>query len=328
MIEQIQNGKSRVYPIVYREKYGNLSSVNCYLYDNGNSLSLIDAGLKKTNFIEFFNETLRQLQLSITDIDQILLTHHHDDHTGLINEVLSIKDIPVYAHHKALPRIHFDESYLQNKITFFKRIYEEYGCLEIVSERFKTMEQTYDNREQLRIQTTALPLHNGDEIEGMKVMEVPGHSPDSILFYDQSVRWQFSGDLVLKNASTNALIDFDDDMQLLPTVSQYYQSLLDCFKLETDWMFPGHEEPFQQHQDEIQIKFNRIERKEKRVIDAVAKGHRDTLSIAYEIYGKRLEVMANLILSEVIGYLEFAVARGNLFKTMEQGQWKFNVVQK
>nr|WP_106779559.1 MBL fold metallo-hydrolase [Lysinibacillus timonensis] len=323
MFEKYQKGKKRVYPIIYKEQYGNLSSVNCYLYDNGITLTLIDAGLRTDNFLEFFHYNLKQYHLSIQDIDQIFLTHHHDDHIGLVNELLKVKRIAVYAHYLAIPRILFDENYLKNKYNFFLKIYEEYGCLDIASQRFKTMEQTLLNREQLRLQTEVFPLHNGDVLDEMTVMEVLGHSPDSIIFYEPSLKWQFSGDLVLENATTNALIDFNEELQLLPTVSQYQQSLIHCRELETEWMFPGHQNPFQQHELEIGKKLNRIERKEKRIIEAVAKGHQDTLSIAYALYGKKVEIITSLVLSEVIGYLEFAVARGNLSKTKVNSQWKF-----
>lgn len=40
---------------------------------------------------------LSHLGLSIHDIDQIVLTHHHTDHTGLLNRVLDRHPIPVYA---------------------------------------------------------------------------------------------------------------------------------------------------------------------------------------------------------------------------------------
>lgn len=327
MLTQYQKDSKRVYPIIYSQQYGSLSSVNCYLYDNGGSLSLIDAGLNTPRFKEFFYNSLKNYNISIQDIDQILLTHHHEDHVGLVNEVLKVKQIPVYAHYLAIPRVHFDESFLTNKYNFFLKTYKEYGCLDLVTQRFKTMEQTFLNRDRLRIQSEVCALKDRDEVEGLHVIEAPGHSPDSILFYDPTVKWQFSGDLVLKKASTNAIIDFNDDLNLLPTVSQYQQSLFTCREIETEWMFPGHQNPFLQHELEIERKLSRMEKKERRVIDAVANRLQDTVSIAYNLYGKKVDTLTSLVLSEVIGYLEFAVTRGNLSKRMDNGQWVFQVIK-
>ncbi|MFB4162934.1 MBL fold metallo-hydrolase [Alteribacillus sp. JSM 102045] len=48
-------------------------------------------------------KTLRENGFSLLDIDQILLTHHHIDHIGLINRIISEHPIPVYAHTHSIP---------------------------------------------------------------------------------------------------------------------------------------------------------------------------------------------------------------------------------
>ncbi|MFK4997711.1 MBL fold metallo-hydrolase [Bacillus sp. N9] len=50
------------------------------------------------------------------DIDQVVLTHHHPDHIGLL-EWLS-DDIPVYGHPYARPWLERDESFLRDMIDF------------------------------------------------------------------------------------------------------------------------------------------------------------------------------------------------------------------
>lgn len=323
---QYQNGHHTVYPIIFQEQYGSLSSINCFLYDNGSTLTLIDAGLDTPQFNEFFQQQLKQYKLSIQDIDQIFLTHHHDDHTGQVNQILSQKQVQVYAHHLAIPRLLFEEQYLTNKYNFFVKIYGEYGCLDISADRFKKMEKTFLNRENLKLNTEVIPLHHGDIINEMYIIEAPGHSPDSIIFSEQPVRWQFSGDLLLENAPTNALIDFDEKLELLPTVSQYRESLLKLNALEAEWIFPGHEKIFQNHNLEIDNKLKKMDRKEQRIIDAVRNGNNKTVEIARAIYGKKVETQTFFVLSEVIGYLEYAIGRGKLAKEMRDGEWFFQPV--
>ncbi|MEL4024225.1 MBL fold metallo-hydrolase [Lysinibacillus endophyticus] len=325
MLDPIKQNNKSVYPIIFPLKYGAMKSVNCYLYDNGSTLTLIDGGIKTPEFMDFFNESLKHYRLSIEDIDQIFLTHHHDDHIGVVNTILSKKQVPIYAHKKAISRLRFDEVYLQNKIDFFKDLYEEYGCLHLSEKRFEKMNQTLKNRNELKIRGDIYPLQEGDMIEDCKVIEVPGHSPDSVIFYDESVGWQFLGDLVLENISTNALLDFDDNLQLLPTVTQYESSLSKSLPLYTNWVFAGHENIFQHHEKEIENKFERIKKKESRIIEAVGNGYQVTADIAEALYGKRIENLFVFIISEIIGYLEYAISRGKIEKRMINGQWHFSV---
>lgn len=323
MVELFEKGAKKVYPVIFPVQYGQLKSINCYLYDNGDCLSLIDAGIRTPEQKEYFLHVLKEFQLTIQDIDYILLTHHHEDHVGLVNDIIIEKDIPLYAHPLAICRLHFDEEFLNNRIKFFTKLYDDYGCLEIGKPRLEKLQRTILNREQLKIQSGIIPLTEGDHILGLEVFEVPGHSPDSIIFYDKDVKWQFSGDLVLEKASTNAIIDFDEQLNLLPTVAQYEQSLLKCKVLETDWVFSGHQSPFQQHELEFEQKLSRIKRKEQRVIDIVGKGYSTTEEIARKLYGRKIETEISLVLSEVIGYLRYAEDRGNIKKEMKNGEWHF-----
>lgn len=313
----------KVYPVIFPVQYGQLKSINCYLYDNGECLSLIDAGIRTPEQKEYFLHVLKEFKLTIQDIDYILLTHHHEDHVGLVNDILKEKEIPIYAHPLAICRLHFDEEFLSNRITFFTTLYDEYGCLHIGKPRLEKLQQTLFNREQLKIQSDIIPLTEGNRILGLDVVEVPGHSPDSIIFYDKDVEWQFAGDLVLEKSSTNAIIDFDQHLNLLPTVAQYEQSLMKCKTLETDWLFPGHQAPFGQHELEIEQKLSRIKRKEQRVIEIIEKGYSTTKEIGRKMYGRKLETQVSLVLSEVIGYLRYAEDRGNIKKVMKNGEWHF-----
>lgn len=198
MFKQYQEGDKTVYPIFYPANYGQMKSINCFLYDDGETITLIDAGIPIHEYKEFLKETLKQYKFSIQDIDKILLTHHHEDHVGQVNELLKQKQVPVYAHYLALPRLYYDENYLNNKYEFFLKLYKEYGCFEMASQRFEKMNLTKSNRDNLKIKADIIPLHDGEKVSHMQVIEVPGHSPDSIIFYNQSTKWQFSGDLVLK----------------------------------------------------------------------------------------------------------------------------------
>ena len=303
-----------------------MQSLNSYIYDNGNELILIDACINIPECETFFDRQLKEYGIRMDQIDLILLTHHHGDHIGQVNRFLQVKDIPIYAHHASIERLTLDKSYLERRKTFFYNIYKDYGCLKLGEKQLERIKRSAENNKEIKISTPIYPLYNGDEIAGLKVIEVPGHSPDSIIFYDAETKWQFAGDLVLNPGSTNALIDFDEHLELLPTVAQYEQSLKVCREIDTSLIFPGHQPPFEQHEAVIDKKLQRIQDKSERIIEIVKNGAHITTEIAYQMYREKLEKSFSLVMSEVIGYLEYCVSHHKLTKTKQQDEWYFEVV--
>ena len=60
-----------------------LSKTNCYLFSLEQGYLLVDCGYEKDE--ELFIARLKSLSVDIDDIKYLLLTHHHDDHSGLTN---------------------------------------------------------------------------------------------------------------------------------------------------------------------------------------------------------------------------------------------------
>ncbi len=69
------------------------SSGNCTYVGSDNTHILVDAGISKKRI----EEGLNQLQLSLSDISAIFVTHEHVDHISAIRTILKKFDIPIYA---------------------------------------------------------------------------------------------------------------------------------------------------------------------------------------------------------------------------------------
>lgn len=61
-----------------------VGDVHVYLI-KGDTLSLVDAGVKTKRAWEAVQTQLKELGYFPSDIEQIILTHHHPDHIGLID---------------------------------------------------------------------------------------------------------------------------------------------------------------------------------------------------------------------------------------------------
>jgi glyoxylase-like metal-dependent hydrolase (beta-lactamase superfamily II) len=84
---------SEVAPGVHR--VGN-AYVNCYLIEDGNRLTLVDAGLP--GFRPGLDAYLRSRGRKLSDIAAVLLTHAHADHVGMAEGVRADAPAPVLVH--------------------------------------------------------------------------------------------------------------------------------------------------------------------------------------------------------------------------------------
>lgn len=82
-----------VSPGIYRLTHG---VSNFYLVDRGGRLTLVDAGVPR-DWGQFLT-ALRSMGRAISDLDAILLTHAHSDHTGFAERARSTGPVRVWVH--------------------------------------------------------------------------------------------------------------------------------------------------------------------------------------------------------------------------------------
>lgn len=105
------------------------------------------------------------------NIEQIALTHIHEDHSGNANWLWKKKHVPIYVHENSV-----DYAKQNGKYPFYRRMY--WGP-----------RKPFD----------AKPIPKTIETENYKfqVIETPGHSEDSISLYEETNGWLFTGDLYI-----------------------------------------------------------------------------------------------------------------------------------
>lgn len=302
-----------------------LRSFNFYLLHDGKSLALIDAGISSENCWEQLTDTLEANGWSIPDIDRILLTHHHGDHVGLVPRILKERTIPVYAHPTAIPRLKMDTDFLEMRYRFFQRLYKEMGCETAGDARLAKFQETIRNADQLAVKTDILPITEGEIVAGLTVLETPGHSLDSISFLDPARQWLIVGDVLIAHSSTNAIIDPDLEGNRLPSVAQHRASLLKLQEVDADTIFPGHGDLIEEHRDLIQSKISKMDRKAERIKELIRTGVSTANDLAEAYYGETYRKEFSLVISEIIGHLDYLEGEGYIQKTMKQGVWHYQI---
>ena len=325
MDEIIEAGEKTVYPIIFQVNYGSMNSINCYIYRNGNEYTLIDAGIKGEAFEQFFYRKLNDYNIKINQINRIILTHFHEDHTGLVNKLAMDYSIPVYASQMAITRLKCEGGYLQQKLTFYKELYTQYGVTELAAERLAKMENTLHNKEKVMLHPTIFPLEEGQLIGGLHVLEAPGHSPDSIGLLDQERGWLFAGDFLLASGTTNGLIDHDEAGKILNPVMQYTESIEKVRSYSIQHVFAGHEAIFQNLDEVMEKILSKMEYKLQKLVKKISEGHYTAQAIGEAIYGPRFAKHFNFIISDIIGLTLLAQERGMIERHWQDGQWIFQL---
>ncbi|MDY0289874.1 MAG: MBL fold metallo-hydrolase [Sphaerochaeta sp.] len=214
-----------------------LGMVNCYYLQSDQGNILIDTGYAHDKAL--FLARLAKSGIAIDDIAYILLTHHHDDHCGLVTSLLEHN-----------PKIQLIMHPLCSSLTAKGCNTSEYGgawC----SRRMKMLMALYKKFNVKRSST--YPPFSGREqdilldfshgpvlFHGYTIIPTPGHTPDSISLLDGR------GNLFCGDASANFL-HFAGTKYAPPIITdlqEFYETWKKLLDLPIQQIYPGHGKSF------------------------------------------------------------------------------------
>lgn len=308
---------TEVFPVIVPTR-SSLKSFNFYIVKNEDGLSLIDAGVNTTKCWEFFNQALEDHGFTLDDFDQIILTHNHEDHVGLVDRIVAQHDIPVYVPERSIHRLKRDRSFFQMRIEFFAELYKEMGCGEAGERQVEKLKEAvqYHEEKKLHAELTAI---GPDTFSTLTPVETPGHSPDHMIFHSSSEKMIFGGDLLLKHISSNALVEPDRKGNRIRTVLEHERSLERCAALDADVVYAGHGELIRDHRELIEKRLHGIQRKANRILKQIQSGIHTASELAQTMYQDKYEIQFSLVMSEIIGHLDYLEAHGKVEKEKRDG---------
>lgn len=92
--------------------------VNVYLV-KGEKLTLVDVGPLTEEAWQALQTGLDSIGISVEQIEQVVLTHHHVDHCGLLERVRQVSKAQTLAHPLAAPYIELDKEFIDFHDRFF-----------------------------------------------------------------------------------------------------------------------------------------------------------------------------------------------------------------
>ncbi len=256
----------------------NPGSVNTYIIKTPEGLTAIDTGWDSPPSLQSMQAQLGEIGAGLSDINQVILTHCHIDHMGLIVRLKQSHPVKLYLHEKEIDLIKIRFTDGDNFLPMTDKFLQSHG--------FPAAELT-PPEVQLPIPLNLgavrpdVYLHGGETINvgqyNLKVVNTPGHTPGHIALYEPAKKFLFSGDMLLPTIATNAAVH----VQHIPfPLQQYLDSLITLRQLEIETVLPGHEEVFHNARQRIDELLSNHERKAQQIYAVFADGKART---AYEV---------------------------------------------
>ncbi len=169
--------------------------VNIYIIASGDTKNkkwvLVDAGLPHSS--HKIKKMAEELFGTGTKPENIILTHGHSDHTGSLQDLLKIWDVPVYVHHLELP-------YLTGRSAYPPADpFVGGGLMSLISWMFPNKPINLGDKVQ------AFPEEGTPGLPGWRIIHTPGHAPGHVSLFRENDHVLVAGDAFVTTVQESAL---------------------------------------------------------------------------------------------------------------------------
>lgn len=298
-----------------------VGDVYCYLINDEKKV-LVDCGHYAENAYELVKKQLKAQGLGMPDIEEIWLTHGHPDHFGQAARLAGESGAVVYGHTKERSNFaDYDNRELFDEFFSKHRVPEDHR---------KLMIEQLDWLHQYQQAITPSWVVDGDKLTSgemnFSVKHSPGHAPGHLTFFsDDGII--FGGDNLLEHISTNALINFDPDTgERNKSLLQYRQTLKWIRTLE-GVVLPGHGKVIRNISKVADHHLDEHRRRYLKIQNLLQQRPFSLYELSLKLFPDAVKKGAIfLVLSEVIGYLDWGMEEGlinqegEMFVSVNRGQ--------
>jgi glyoxylase-like metal-dependent hydrolase (beta-lactamase superfamily II) len=298
--------------------------VNCYLIQD-EPLTLVDTGPNSGSSLDALQRALAEHDVTIEDLELVVLTHQHMDHVGLLEIIARRSGAEVAAYAPLKAWLH---DYSANAIAddeYAQAMMRRHGVpddLATVLGALSAAFRAYGSSGEV-----SRPLEPGDRLSlrdrSFEILHRPGHSPSDTLFWDEDHRILFAGDHLLPHISSNPVISRplgDGTVGARPRpLLDYITSMRATRELGARLVLPGHGDPVLDPVALIDERLRRHDRRARKILRALGSGPLAAHEIAVSLWGNVAVTQAFLTLSEVLGHLDLLIERGGVAE-LDDGQ--------
>ncbi|MDQ0213779.1 glyoxylase-like metal-dependent hydrolase (beta-lactamase superfamily II) [Oikeobacillus pervagus] len=289
-----------------------VGDVNVYVV-KGDKLTLFDAGINTKEGWDTFVFELSQLGYTPEDIEQIILTHHHPDHVGLLDYFS--EDVDVFAHEGAERWTVRTDDFQQVCHDFYRKSFTQFGLPRDPEPVIRQMQAPLKFSCKGRSLTSY--LKEGDRLPGLEewlAIETPGHSQSHLVFYREKDGIMIVGDHVLATVSSNPLLEppRKPDMERPKPQVQYNDSLKKVLQFPVEKAFTGHGTEVSKMHDLIDRRLGRQHERAMSVKEMLKDEPRTAFEVCKQLFPAIYKKQPDLTISESVGQLDYLLELGEI----------------
>jgi len=293
-----------------------IGSVNTWLL-RGEPMTLVDTGPREDQALSALETGLARSGVRLEDIELILVTHHHLDHTGLATTIADRSGAEIAAFERAAA---YGRNYAERTAAdrrFSLALMRHHGVPERVIEE---NEGFWDFIERASDAYDAdVELADGATIRAggrdLRVVARPGHSTTDALLVDERERFAFVGDHLLGGISSNTEIypALEPDGTRPRARVEYLQSLRETAAMPLARLLTGHGDEVTAHADLVRRRLGEHDRRCDRIVEALRSGQSSAFEIATQLWSPRtVSEQPLLVVWEVLGHLDLLLDGGRV----------------
>lgn len=280
-----------------------VGDVNAFLI-KGDALSIVDAGPKTPEAYEAIKYGLKEVGYTFKDIEQVLLTHHHPDHSGWVDAFDNAKLLGHSYNDLWLRREH-------DFLSYHDEFYLQQLAKEGVPEKYHTWVHLLKKSANLMgSRPLDKELQEGDEVPGhagWQALETLGHAQSHLVFWHEKEHEMVGGDLLLNKVSSNPLIEPPEkrDENRPKSLLQYNESLSRLLTMAIEVIYSGHGEAVENVHALVEARLREQHKRAMEVYEMLGNGPHSTFELTKQLFPTIYKKELGLTLSETIGQIDY-----------------------
>lgn len=297
--------------------------VNVYLLE-GDPLTLIDVGPNSAEAYDALVGALAQAGYTLRDVQQVIITHHHTDHLGQIQQVIEASGAKVLAHPQTGEFLQDPLAARERHKRFSQVVFQEAAVPEHVIQQINNSYELLQRYANPPVSVDRI-INEGNIIQAgnvnWQIFHTPGHAGDLICMYHAASQILLASDHIILKISSNPLIE-PAVMEGQPRphrLLEYISQLQRIAALDIKLAYSGHGAPIEDVRGLVE---KRIAFHHKRAAQILSSFE----NRAYHLWDLTEKMFAHvppdekyLALSEVLGHIDLLEQAGKVTRDYREG---------
>jgi len=275
-----------------------IDHVHCYLLPGPDGWTLVDTGLGLPDAESRWREALGGVEVA-----RIVVTHFHPDHVGGAHVVHELTGAQVFQgadDYEQCLRVWGSDNWSERMVAYLQR----HGLPDEPAAELRNESRTFAPF--IRFARDPEPLRDGDELDGWRVLELPGHADGQICLERDGVL--VAGDHLL--GAITPTVGLYPESRPDP-LADYQASLRRTIELAPRIALPGHGDPVEDPVARAREILEHHERRLDATAAAIGPEPRSAYDVSVSLFGQGLDASGRrFALAETLAHLERLVHDG------------------